>query len=696
MNIGLVTEYPIWFILFCLLAGTGYAALLYYKEQKLIEVQAWLKWLLVVFRFIVITLLSFLLLSPLLKTIQREVEKPIVVVAQDNSESILIHPDSAYYKNKYKQELNDFIQALGQKYDVRSYSFGDKVKEEISFDYREKQTDLSALLKEMNSRYANRNLGAMVICSDGLYNKGEDPIYTTSSGKVPIYTIALGDTTVKKDVLITKVRHNKMAYLGNSFPVEILVEAHQVKGKNAQVSISKNDEVFFTQNLNFTSGRFSASVPVQVLAKEKGLQKYRVKISSLEGEVTYTNNVQDIFIEVMDGREKILLLAAAPHPDVSALKAAIENNENYEIKVILAADFKGNFNEYNLVIAHQIPSEFNAYPNLISELVKSDVPLLHILGNQSNLAAFNSLQTGVTLPDSRTKPNEAQGTVDKGFTLFTLSDEARNLVPKFPPLLTPFGNYKLSNAATTFISQKIGSVTTAYPLVLFSEVNSRKTGVIVGEGIWRWRLADFQEHRNHVLFNELINKMVQYLSVKIDKSLFRVSSKRNYYENEELQFDAELYNESYELINEPELSLEIRNSEKKRFPFSFSKTANAYRLSTNAFPVGEYTYEASVRVGDKLRKQSGSFSVSTLVIESIATSANHSLLYKLAKKNDGEMYAPKDLLKLQNLLLQREDILPVSYTEKKLKELINLKWVFFLLLALLSLEWFLRKRNGAY
>ena len=46
----------------------------------------------------------------------------------------------------------------------------------------------------------------------------------------------------------------------------------------------------------------------------------------MQGEVTYSNNVQDIFIEVMDGREKILILAAAPHPDIAAIKQLIIQN----------------------------------------------------------------------------------------------------------------------------------------------------------------------------------------------------------------------------------------------------------------------------------------------------------------------------------------------------------------------------------
>ena len=57
-------------------------------------------------------------------------------------------------------------------------------------------------------------------------------------------------------------------------------------------------------------------------------------IDFLSGEFSNRNNRQDVYVEVIDGKEKILLLALAPHPDVKALKSIIEKNENYVIRCI--------------------------------------------------------------------------------------------------------------------------------------------------------------------------------------------------------------------------------------------------------------------------------------------------------------------------------------------------------------------------
>lgn len=691
MNI--VTEYPTWFFLFCLSAGFVYSFFLYRKDKKLDELSIWFIRLMATFRFSVVTILSFLLLSPLLKSIHREVEKPIVIIAQDNSESLIIGKDSSFIKKEYKQNLQKLINDLSDKYEVYSYSFADKIKEFTSSDslkFNEKQTDFSSLFAEIETRYSNRNVGAIVLSSDGLYNKGFNPIYSSEKIKVPIYTIALGDTTVNKDIILLKAEHNRLAYLGNEFPVEIVINAKQFKGKTTTLTVSKGDATLFTQTVNFNSDAFIITVPVLIQAKEVGLQHYKVKLSSLPEEVSVANNISDVFMEVLDARQKILILSDAPHPDIAAIKESIESNQNYEVESYLLSDFDKSLKKYNLVILHTLPSVHNPASKILSEINASNIPVWSFSG------ASGLFQTDLSKASYTQKTNEVEPVLDQNFPLFTISDELRKAIKDFPAVVCPFSTYQTENNSNVLFYQRIGIVDTKKPLMLFNNAGENKVAIFTGEGIWRWRLQDFAAHNDHNLFDEFISKTVQYLSVKADKSFFRISGPGNFQENEAIQLEAEVYNESYELINEPEVNITISNSENKKFPFTFSKTSNAYRLNAGMMPVGEYSYEAKVKIGEKIFLQHGKFSVSALQIELSNTTADHQLLFSLAKKHNGEMVYPNELDKLVSKLNSREDIKSVSYSEKKLSDLINLKWIFFLLLGLLSIEWFLRKRNGAY
>ncbi|TND09018.1 MAG: hypothetical protein FD123_1872 [Bacteroidetes bacterium] len=696
MNIRIITEAPLWFIVFCLLAGAVYAAVLYYRDQRMADAAPWLRKLMAGLRFMTVSILAFLLLSPLLKMISREVEKPVVVVALDNSESLVLNKDSAFYRNGFPEQMKTLIAQLSEKYEVRTYSFGERFREGIDYTFKDKETDISALFGEIETRFSDRNLGAIIIASDGIYNKGSSPVSAAGRVKVPVFTIALGDTTVRRDLVLSKVLHNRIAYFGNTFPLEAVIDARRCSGAGTTLTVSKNGQTLFSQKIDIKADAFNLSVPIQVEAKEAGLQRYRVALTPVGDEASETNNFQDVFIEVLDGREKILIVSDAPHPDVGALKQCIETNDNYEVESVLLSDFNTPLKNYNLVILHGLPSPSNGAAKLLTDIEAANLPVWYITGAESSFSTFNALKAGISIQSTGSRNNDAEVVLAPNFPLFTISEPAQKYFSKFPALTVPFGSFTASSGSTVLFTQKIGSLKTNYPLLIFGQQGERKTCVLAGEGLWRWRLRDYADHQNQDVFNELVGKTVQYLSVKVDKSFFRILTKGIYSENEPVMIDAELYNDSYELINEPEVSMNIINEKDKRFSFTFSKTAKSYRLNAGQFPVGEYRYEARVKSGQKVLTQSGRFSISPVLIESVNTTADHQALFNLSKKHNGDLLGVKDLAKLTEILNAREDIKPVIYNPKRLVDFINLEWIFFTLFFLLSLEWFLRKRHGTY
>jgi len=175
-----------------------------------------------------------------------------------------------------------------------------------------------------------------------------------------------------------------------------------------------------------------------------------------------------------------------------------------------------------------------------------------------------------------------------------------------------------------------------------------------------------------------------------------VEGKNNFLENEPVLFDAEVYNQSYELINSNDVEMIITNSQGDEYPFEFGKTANAYQLNAGILPVDNYTWEARVREGENIYTDDGTFTVSPLNIEAINTIADHNLLFQISQKTNGMLLYPDQLETLPELLRSREDITTITYTDRKYSELINIPWIFGLILLLISLEWFIRKRGGSY
>jgi len=693
-------QYPTWYIIFCVLLGFIVAFLLYYRDNTFKDQSNWLKSLMGIIRFFVVTLLSMLLLSPLLKSLLTETKKPIVILAQDQSESILADMN-AEQQAQYQQSFEELSNQLSQEYDLKQYAFGGKVREGIDFNYTDKVSNISDFVKSLYDLYSNQNLGAVIMATDGIYNEGSNPIYASTKLAAPIYTIALGDTTPKRDQLVKRVFHNKIAYLGDKFSIQVDVSAQNCTGKTTTLNVSRvvdgSTSVIQKFPISINKNDFFTTKEVILDADRAGVQRYRISLNKIADEVTTANNTKDIFVDVLDARQKILVLANSPHPDITAIKKSVSNNKNYQITTKYINDPTLSVAGYDFVVLHQLPSKTNDAASVITNLNSKKTPRLFVVGTQTDLTRLNSQQNVVVISGDGRNTNDVQCNVASDFSLFTIDERLTAELPKFSPMIAPFGDFKATGNAQTFLYQRIGKIDTKYPLLAFAENNDIKTGVLCGEGVWKWRLFDYLERQNHDLYNEVMSKTIQYLSVKEDKRKFRVSINKNIFnENEDIVFDAELYNQSYELINDADAALVITNEKGKDFNFTFNKTPKSYTLNAGLFPVGNYNFKGTVFSNGEQLTYNGQFSVKPVQLEVFETTADHGLLRLLSEKYGGALVYPNQLTSIAQIIKDKGSVKPVIYETSKTRSVINVKWIFFLLIGLLILEWFLRRYFGGY
>ena len=693
-------QYPSWYLILCFALGLAYALILYYRDTTFKDQANWLKWLMGILRFLSVGLIATLLLSPLLKRIITDVKKPVIVLAQDGSESIGMEM-SDEEKANYQTALERLQNELGDEYDLKPYTFGSEIREGITYNFEDKSTDIAALLNNTYDLYSNQNLGAVILASDGIYNEGSNPVYASAQLAAPVYTIALGDTTPRRDLIVKRVFHNRIAYLGDKFSVQIDLLADNAAGSNSQLSVYKVDgngtRLLQQEAISINNGSFFTTREVILEANNAGVQRYRVVFGQVAGEVSTRNNSKDIFVDVLDARQKVLVLANAPHPDITSIKQALTSNKNYDVEIDYISGFSSQLAAYDFVILHQLPSKLNEAAGILNQIQKEKIPHLFFIGAQSDLSRFNQAQSLVSITSGGDNLNQVQARVNPAFSLFKLSEELKNELPNFAPVVAPFGDYKIGGESEILLYQRIGKVDTEYPLCLIGENNQVKVGVFCAEGIWKWRLFDFLQNNNHEIFNEAITKTVQYLSLKEDKRRFRVNLSKNIFdENEAIYLDAELYNESYELVNEPDVSLSIANGEGREFNYTFNKSGNAYTLNAGILPVGDYNFRANTNYNGENFDYTGQFSVQPIQLESYAMTADHNMLKLLSEKYGGELFYPDNIASIAPLIQSGETLKPVIYETAKTKPVINLKWLFFLLLTLLTTEWFLRRYFGAY
>ena len=160
--------------LVALAVGVALAMVLYFHNRK----QHYGKPLtiaLFILRTLIGGLVTLLLFNPYIRQRVSVVEQPTVVLAHDNSASIGLSKDSAFFKSEYPKQFEDFRQALKLDFQVDEYLFGQEVRDFEELDFSDQLTDISSLLQTVDRRYYKRNVGAVLLFSDGVYNRGFEP-----------------------------------------------------------------------------------------------------------------------------------------------------------------------------------------------------------------------------------------------------------------------------------------------------------------------------------------------------------------------------------------------------------------------------------------------------------------------------------------------------------------------------------------
>lgn len=691
-KLSLLFESPPWLIGVGVLIGLLYAITLYFKTKV-----PWgrnINYVLAGLRFLMVTQLTLLLFGPLIRQIQNTNEPPSIVFAIDNSQSIAEIEDSLSIAN-FQNSLNSIQQEFADKgYFTEIRTLQGQVESKTPIQFNEISSNLNEMLLGIQNDYESRNLSNVLLFSDGLYNLGNNPAFHPYNFQIS--SIGLGDTVQRPDLNLNAILYNKITYEGNKFPIIADLFSYNLAGKTVTIQLEKNRAILAQRQIKINNQNQFDQVEFLVDADESGMKRFTVRALAVEGEFTLANNVKDAYIDIIDGKQKILLVAPAPHPDIKAIKSALETNSNYEVITYIKGINDYAEDKYDAVVLHQIPDKLNRYLPLLEKIANEKIPAFFIYGNQSDITQFNAWNKAVRILPIGLERDNVFPSFNIDFGKFIYDTENIELLNSYSPVKVPFANFDILPQTEVILFQKVGKVRTQKPLLLLHRSDEWSTAVLVGEGIWSWRLQEYAKNQTQIAFDELISKIIQFLSTREDKRRFKVYPVKNeFLNNESSVFETEVYNDIYEKTFGHKIDLKITDAENTTSSYSYVTNNKNSQYRIGGMENGIYTYRATAVIDGKNESSGGSFTVKDLQIETTKLTADHNLLRNVAELNGGKFYGKENMNQLKDDILDQEIINRIYSTETYLA-IINMKWGFFILIMFVSAEWFLRKLHGSY
>jgi len=632
-------------------------------------------------RFLSLFLLGVLLLNPTFKQTVITNIKPNLVVAIDNSESI----------SYLKQETNvsEFLKelkksALSDKFQIDYYSFGNTVNElSDSIQFTESQTNISTVFSSFKELYADTN-SPTILLSDGNQTYGQDYILSSLTYKQPVYPVVLGDSVVKSDIKIANIQHNKYAFLNNEFPIEITVNYVGNTVIKEELSIYSGNTKVYSKNIELSKEKITEVLSFYLKARNIGRYKYRAVITPITNEENITNNTRDFSVEVIDERTNVLLVSDIVHPDIGAIKKAIETNKQRKVTIRGSSDVI-DYNKYQLVVLYQPTVKFKKVFQQVDIFKKNH---FMITGLQTDWSFLNSVSKNYK-NSVVNQPQDFSGAYNVNFDLF--QNEELDF-SSFPPLVGFYGNVTLNNSASVLLHQQISSVLTDVPLFCFFENSNRREAVLFGEGIWKWRAQSFMNTQNFEKFDALIGKTVQYLASNNKRERLVLTIEDEFLLGE-AKLKAQYFDKNYVTDANEIISCKLINQKTKEVvDLDFLYKNNGYELDLKHLKAGEYIYRIATKKNGLTKK--GVFEILDFNIESQFINPDVTKLGQLATNSKTQLYYISKYKQLFEELRNNEKYKITQRETVTRLPLVNWKYLLGILILVLGAEWFLRKYNG--
>jgi len=687
------------------IAAVVVAAIVAYYYYRKSSATGKLKWILPALRFLSLLFILLLFMSPVLSFLGKSGKKPLNIILIDESRSM---------NTGNEDKMREQIIASGKNSgNSRFFLFSDGLIKEINeadaqkinFDtagINNNKTNLSKTLSELKENLPGENISSVTIISDGILNDGGNPVQSGIVIGAPVNFFLTGDTAGTKDVSITKVFYNKTSFIESSVPLSAEVKTYGISGM-VKVKLYEDGRLADTKELLVEQNKNVYNVDFTVSSPEQRTVLYRIEADSIDGEVTLKNNFREFFVKFIDNRFRILVLAGAPSADLAFVKEQMKKIRNFDAE-FRTQKAQGEFYEGALPDV----SDFDAvilfgYPTAISDdriiseinnaVEKINMPLIFFTSRNTDFSKLNDLADklpfSVQSPSSQNE-EETSLNIVAGTTAEFFKD--RKFVSAINGLPSIFKNSTVFSAkpnAQTLIVTGRGS----NPALIVSRSTDRNSAAFLAYGIYKWRLGENPASAEEVL-GYLLANIVSSVAKKDEGRKFLVETTSPVYsKNEDVIFNGSIT--GFEIKGGEQIKINISGPS---FQTSFDMTKRSskdFQLLAKMPMEGVYSYEAAlISEGRQVETVTGKFLVGENNFEYLQTTPDPMLLNELASATGGRRLNGLNDGEIRNLYEESGRSASNEVVSSRSFDLNINPYYLSIIILLLSVEWFLRKRNN--
>lgn len=699
-----------WYLLFVFVI-IGIIWTLFYYKLTIPQLSNSKKAVVIALRILVLILLVSMIFEPNLILTSKIDKKSKHLVFIDNSNSILAGEQNS--NAAIVLELIKQLSVSSINTNVELNTFGSKIqpveKEKFRPTFDEHSTNFSSLFEY--SKEIRDNALSLTIISDGIITEGSQAINSAEKIGIPIFTVGLGDTSIKKDIVLTSVLQNELIYENTPTQISVSFENRGFINKNVDIQLFE-DNILIDQKKYFINYDGIHNLLFDYSPKKSGEKKIRLNIRPLDEESNLSNNSKSFFIKVLNNKIKVTLVAGSPSNDVSFIKNTLENDSNIVFSSVIQlgtnkylnnTQLQKSINEADILFLVNFPTleTSSELINLVLQKISTkSTPYFILISPIVDPNKLKQIQSELPL-----SVNKVSSGIIEGQPLI-INDESRNPILQnnlknfiqswnnLPPISLPNWEISAKPEAKKLSKVKANNIEMNIPLITTRTFGKKRSVSVLGGDIWKWKLIRAPSGIN--LFDSFIMNSLKWLNANEEAKQVRIKTTKKFYSSgEKIEIIGEVFDESFNFINDATVEVAVK-SKNQKIDVGLSPVGNGlYEGIIESLPPGDYSFNGAASIENKkIGDDNGRFSVGEIDVESINTIADFKYLSLLSESTKGQFFSIEDV----RGLIRKLEVISTNNNEYKYSKSEYRLWADYrtllIIILLLGIEWFIRKREG--
>ena len=676
-------------------------------------------------RLIILLLFLATFLEPEWVKINNKEEKPELVIAWDNSQSMatedIVIDDKVIKRSDLTKNLleSPVIKELQTKYNVRMVNYSGQ-------EQNQDATNINHFLKSQieSSEYPR----AMVLLGDGDWNEGGDPTETAVQyrGNIPIFTVGTGSEKYLPDVALENVKPPVYGLINEKISIPFRVLNHLDSDLKSKVTLLSTSGEKVEKQVSVAKGRFIDSNVVWKPTKA-GVYEFKLSIPLEEGEYRKDNNETSFKIEIKEEKLKVLIVESWPRWEYRFLRNALMRDPGVEVQTVLyqlsgmkqgnglgyLPEFlqtKEELSQYDVVFLGDVKigggQLTKANVEMLNGLVKSQGSgLVFMPGHQGNqitlaMAKESEEMMPVVLEDNKkgfglSKESNLLLTHEgKDHHLTMLADKAENNRELWKTL--PGFNWcapvKKAKEGTNVLAIHSGlrNKWGRLPLIVTKPFGNGFTLFMGTDSAYKWRHG-VEDKYHYRFWGQVVHWMAHKRHISSDKNIRMFYSPEAPAQNEEINIQATIHDNLGQPLNKALTICEITSPSGSKEKFNLNNTDNDWGVYKGKFTAKEAgKYKVEISVPKSRLKHSVDINVTRDGFETVGEPGKFNVLKEIANLSKGEFINYQDFASID----QKLQDLPEPEIQEKRYRLWNQTWWAGIILLLLTIHWSVSKRMG--